>query len=52
IDADVAATKLELARAYLDMGDAEGARGMLEEVLTEGNSTQREEARALIATIH
>ena len=51
IDADVAATKLELARAYLDMGDAEGARGMLEEVLTEGNSAQREEARALIATI-
>ncbi len=51
IDSDVAATKLELARAYLDMGDAEGARGMLEEVLTEGNSAQREEARALIATI-
>jgi pilus assembly protein FimV len=52
MDSDVAATKLELARAYLDMGDAEGARGMLEEVLTEGNSAQREEARALIATIH
>lgn len=51
IDADVAATKLELARAYLDMGDAEGARGMLEEVVSEGNAAQRDEARALIATI-
>lgn len=48
IDADAAATKLELGRAYLDMGDAEGARGMLEEVLTEGNAEQREEARRLI----
>ena len=44
--------RLDLAIAYLDMGDAEGARGMLEEVLTEGNSAQREEARALIASIH
>lgn len=47
-DADAAATKLELARAYLDMGDAEGARGMLEEVLTEGSATQRDEARRLL----
>lgn len=48
IDADAAATKLELGRAYLDMGDAEGARGMLEEVLNEGNAEQREEARRLL----
>lgn len=48
IDADVATTKLELARAYLDMGDSEGARGMLEEVLGEGNAAQREEARQLL----
>ncbi len=48
IDADAATTKLELARAYLDMGDAEGARGMLEEVLTEGTAAQRDEARQLI----
>ena len=48
IDVDAAATKLELARAYLDMGDAEGARGMLEEVLTEGDAIQRNEARLLL----
>lgn len=48
VDADAATTKLELARAYLDMGDAEGARGMLEEVLTEGTQAQRDEAQGLI----
>ncbi len=48
IDADAATTKLELARAYLDMGDAEGARGMLEEVLGEGTAAQRNEARQLL----
>ena len=31
-------TKLDLARAYMDMGDPDGARSILEEVLAEGNS--------------
>jgi len=48
---DAAATKLELARAYLDMGDVEGARGMLEEVTGEGNAAQRSEARTLLDSI-
>ena len=48
VDVDAAATKLELARAYMDMGDSEGARGMLEEVLTEGDAAQRNEARQLL----
>jgi pilus assembly protein FimV len=48
---DDAATKLELARAYLDMGDPDGARAMLEEVLGEGDTSQREEARKLLATL-
>ena len=48
---DAAATKLELARAYLDMGDVEGARGMLEEVMGEGNAGQRAEARRLLDEI-
>lgn len=49
VDADdAAATKLELARAYLDMGDVEGARGMLEEVVNEGNAGQRAEAKRLL----
>jgi len=44
-------TKLDLARAYIDMGDPDGARSILEEVLSEGDTTQRSEAQTLIATI-
>ncbi len=51
VDADAASTKLELARAYLDMGDVEGARGMLEEVVSEGNPGQRAEAKRLLDEI-
>ncbi len=45
---DAVATKLDLARAYIDMGDSDGARAMLQEVLTEGTSVQCDEARRLI----
>jgi pilus assembly protein FimV len=41
-------TKLDLARAYIDMGDPEGAKSILEEVMTEGDSGQRSEAQALM----
>ena len=41
-------TKLDLARAYIDMGDPEGARSILEEVLDEGDPSQRREAQSLI----
>ena len=41
-------TKLDLARAYLDMGDPAGARAMLEEVLNEGSQTQKDEAQKLL----
>ncbi len=41
-------TKLDLARAYLDMGDADGARAMLGEVIKEGSQTQRDTARKLL----
>jgi len=44
-------TKLDLARAYMDMGDPEGARSILDEVLQEGNPTQRQEAERLIASL-
>ncbi|HET7202901.1 MAG TPA: FimV/HubP family polar landmark protein [Steroidobacteraceae bacterium] len=44
-------TKLDLARAYMDMGDPEGARSILDEVLQEGNSGQRQEAERLIASL-
>jgi pilus assembly protein FimV len=42
------ATKLDLATAYQEMGDAVGAREILEEVLREGNAEQRSAAQALI----
>jgi len=40
------ATKLELAQAYEEMGDLEGTRELLNEVLNEGSAAQREQARA------
>lgn len=46
-----AATKLDLAKAYLDMGDKEGAREILEEVIQEGNAEQQENARKLLAAL-
>lgn len=42
------ATKLDLAKAYQEMGDAEGAREILEEVLREGDEQQQEAARSLL----
>ena len=42
------ATKLDLAKAYQEMGDASGAREILEEVMREGNAEQRESAQAII----
>ncbi|GGY73064.1 motility protein FimV [Cellvibrio zantedeschiae] len=50
-DADEAATKLDLARAYMDMGDNEGARDILAEVAHEGNDQQRQEAADLLSRI-
>ncbi len=41
------ATKLDLAKAYHEMGDASGAREILEEVMREGDAEQRESAQAL-----
>lgn len=47
-DADENATKLDLAKAYIDMGDKEGARDILTEVLNEGSPEQQAEAKSLI----
>lgn len=44
-------TKLDLARAYLDMGDDDGARQILEEVAAEGNEELQAEARELLERI-
>ncbi len=48
---DEVGTKLDLAKAYIDMGDPEGARSILDEVLDEGNDAQKEEARQLLQQI-
>jgi pilus assembly protein FimV len=44
-------TKLDLARAYMDMGDPDGARSILNEVLQEGSASQKQEAQRLISSI-
>ncbi|MET0658737.1 MAG: FimV/HubP family polar landmark protein [Steroidobacteraceae bacterium] len=44
-------TKLDLARAYMDMGDPDGARSILEEVLEEGNANQKQEAQRLLEAV-
>jgi pilus assembly protein FimV len=44
-------TKLDLARAYMDMGDPEGARNILEEVVSEGSVAQKQEAQRLIESL-
>ena len=48
---DETATKLDLARAYIDMGDSEGARDILDEVIAEGSEGQQQEARELISKL-
>ena len=48
---DEVATKLDLAQAYIDMGDADGARDILSEVLTEGDETQRGEAKEMLGRL-
>jgi pilus assembly protein FimV len=44
-------TKLDLARAYMDMGDPEGARSILDEVVQEGSASQKQEAQRLIESL-
>ena len=42
------ATKLDLAKAYQEMGDADGVREILAEVLNEGDAGQQETARTML----
>lgn len=46
-----AATKLDLAKAYQEMGDVEGAREILQEVLHEGDDEQKKEAQAILGKL-
>ena len=51
MDSEEAETKLELARAYEEMGDKEGARELLQEVASEGSARQQAAARDMIARL-
>lgn len=50
-DSDEVATKLNLALAYIDMDDSQGARDILNEVLVEGTAAQQAQARELISQL-
>lgn len=50
-DADENATKLDLAKAYIDMGDVDGAKEILNEVVLDGSGEQQEEAKGLLAQV-
>ncbi len=47
-EGDTASTKLDLARAYIDMGDQDGARDILGEVMAEGSPEQKQRATAML----
>ena len=48
---DEVTTKLDLARAYIDMDDKDSARSILGEVMEEGNTQQKQEAEKIFAQI-
>ncbi|MCC6710301.1 MAG: hypothetical protein IT492_22310 [Gammaproteobacteria bacterium] len=49
--ADEADTKLNLAKAYIELGDSDGARSILDEVAVEGTPAQQAEARTLLGRL-
>ncbi len=50
-DVDDIQTKLDLAEAYIEMGDTDGAKGILGEVMKEGSDAQKEQASNLLAKL-
>ncbi|MFC7421823.1 FimV/HubP family polar landmark protein [Iodobacter arcticus] len=48
---DPVQTKIDLAKAYVDMGDTEGAREILQEAMGEGNPEQQKQAQALLGNL-
>jgi len=51
VELDDVGTKLDLARAYVEMGDKEGAREILNEVIAEGNDKQKTDAKGILVTL-
>ena len=45
------ATKLDLAKAYQDMGDKDGARELLNEVIKEGDAAQKSQAQQMLSSL-
>jgi pilus assembly protein FimV len=45
------ATKLDLAKAYQEMGDKDGARELLNEVIKEGDAAQQQQAQTMLAAL-
>jgi pilus assembly protein FimV len=50
-EVDEAETKLDLAAAYIDLGDPYGAKSILDEVLNEGNEEQKLRAQAMLTDL-
>ena len=48
---DEVATKLDLAKAYVELGDKDSAKGILEEIIADGNEQQQHQARELLKQI-
>jgi FimV-like protein len=48
---DVFTTRLKLAEAYIEMGDEDGARDMLQEVIADGTAEQQDVARRIMARL-
>ena len=51
VELDDVGTKLDLARAYVEMGDKEGAREILNEVIAEGNDKQKSDAKGMLVSL-
>jgi pilus assembly protein FimV len=50
-EVDEVGTKLDLAKAYVDMGDGDGARSILDEVMEEGDDDQKKQAEELLSQL-
>jgi pilus assembly protein FimV len=49
---DECTTKLDLARAYIEMGDSDSASSILKEVTVEGNDSQKQEAQEMLSQLN
>ena len=48
---DEVGTKLDLAKAYEEMGDKDGARELLNEVMKEGDAAQQQQAQTMLQAL-